>query len=112
MATAYKVSMALRNKSGQTTMRYFTASDVTTEFWLAPSGASDNQLSAQDCWITDIIVTSVGDCSQNQVYLNGVNTGIVLYNALMLPTAVGGRQVQQRPISVPAGSILRVVQIT
>lgn len=112
MATAYKVSMALRNSAGQITQRYFTASDVNGEFWLAPSGASDNQLSSKDCWITDIIVTSAGDCSQNAVYINGQNTGIVVYNALNLPTAVGGRQIQQKPIYVPAGGIVKVIQLT
>jgi len=112
MATAYKVAMTVTNSKGQKKQYIFTASDVTTEFWLAPSGASDNVLSANTAYITDVIVTSAGDCSQNYVYVNGQNTGYVIYNALNLPTAVGGRQVQQNPIPLPAGAVVRVTQIT
>jgi hypothetical protein len=112
MATAYKVAMTVRNKNGATKQYVYTASDVTTEYWLLPSGANEGQLTATGGWITDIIVTSAGDCSQNTVFINGMNSGYVVYNALNLPTALGGRQIQQNPIPIPAGAIVRVQQIT
>ncbi len=112
MATAYKVAMSVRNAAGAIKQYTFTASDVTTEFWLAPSGESANVLSAQGAQIVDVIVTSAGDCSQNIVYINGQNSGYVIYNALNLPTAVGGRQVQQNPISLPPGAAVKVIQLT
>ena len=113
MATAYTAVITVTNNKGQKKMYNFTASDVTTEFWLLPSGGSSGQLSANDAAITDVIVSSgAGDTSQVQVFVNGLNTGYVIYKALNLATAVGGRQVQHNPIAIPKGAIVRFTQLT
>lgn len=113
MATAYTAVITVTNSAGQKKMYNYTASDVTAEFWLLPSGGSSGQISANNAAITDVIVSSgAGDTSQVQVYVNGLNTGYVIYKALNLATAVGGRQVQQNPIPIPKGATVRFTQVT
>jgi hypothetical protein len=113
MATAYTAVITVTNAAGARKMYNFTASDVTTEYWLAPSGSADQQLSANGAAITDVIVSSgAGDTSQVLVYVNGQNSGYVIYKALNLATAVGGRQVQGNPIVIPKGATVKFTQIT
>jgi hypothetical protein len=113
MATAYTAVITVTNTKGERKMYNFTASDVTTEFWLLPSAGSSGQLSANDAAITDCIVSSgAGDTSQVQVYINGLNSGYVIYKAMNLATAVGGRQLQQNPLRIPKGAIVRFTQLT
>ena len=111
MATAYKASIVVKNSKGQIKNYYYTASDVNTEKWLLPSGSDETQLSANNAFITDAIMGSVGDTSQVQVYING-QLATIWYNALSLPTAVGGRMVQQSPLFIPAGAIVKFIQVT
>lgn len=111
MATAYKASISVRNNKGQMKSYYYTASDVNAEMWLLPSGSNETQLSAVPCQIVDAIMGSVGDTTQVQVYVNG-QLQTILYNALSLPTAVGGRMCQQNPISIPAGALVKFIQVT
>jgi hypothetical protein len=112
-ATPYTAVITVTNAKGQKKMYNFTASDVTTEFWLLPSGGNSGQLSANNAAITDCIISATtGDTTQVQVFINGLNSGYVLYRALNLPTAVGGRQVQQNAIPIPAGAIVRFTQLT
>jgi len=113
MATAYVATITLRNASGAQQAYNFTASDVTTEHWLSPSGEGAAILTAQGGVITDCIVSSgAGDTSQVQVYCNGVNSGRIIYKALNLATAVGGRQIQMSPIVIPKGANVAFVQVT
>jgi len=113
MATAYTAVITVTNSAGQKKMYNFTASDVTTEFWLLPSGGSSGQLSANDAWITDCIVSSgAGDTSQVIPYINGLNSGYVIYKALSLSSAIGGRMLQQNPLYIPKGATVRFTQIT
>lgn len=112
-ATPYTVSLTVANSAGQRKMFNLTASDVTTELWLLPSGANISQYTAKGGVISDIIVSAAGvDTSQVTVYVNGQTNGYVVYPALNLPTAVGGRQVQTNPIGVPAGAMLQFIQVT
>jgi len=111
MATAYKASLVVKNAKGQIKNYYYTASDVNAEMWLLPSGSNETQLSANNAYIVDAIMGSVGDTSQVQVYING-QLATILYNALSLPTAVGGRMAQQSPIFVPAGAMVKFIQVT
>ena len=113
MATAYTAVITVTNSAGQKKMYNYSASDVSTEFWLLPSGGSSGQLSANDCWITDLIVSSgAGDTSQVIPYINGMNSSYVVYKAMGLSTAIGGRQLQQNPLYIPKGAIVRFTQLT
>ena len=112
MATVQKVVVSVKNSAGQTKMYNYTGSDVTTESLLLPSGSDSTQLSSLPCTIVDFISSVVGDTSQIVLYVNGQQYPLVIYRALCLPTALGGRQVQQNPIALPAGAIIKFLQVT
>lgn len=112
MATVQKVVVSVKNGSGQSKMYNYTGSDVTTEALLLPSGSDQTQLSSLPCVITDIISSVVGDTSQIVLYVNGQQYPLIVYRALCLPTALGGRQVQQNPIALPAGALVKFIQVT
>jgi len=112
MATVQKVVLSVRNSAGQTKMYNYTGSDVTTESLLLPSGGDQTQFSSLPCVITDLISSVVGDTSQIVMYVNGQQYPTVIYRALCLPTALGGRQLQQQPIPLPAGALVKFIQVT
>jgi hypothetical protein len=111
VAAPFKIAMTVRNAAGQQKSVPFTVSDVAAAFALFPSGASEIPLSSVDAWITDMVYTAAGtDTSQLQVFVNGVDTGIRVYNGANLGT-VYNRQIQQSPIYVPAGATIKFTQL-
>lgn len=111
-AAAFKIAMKVVNAQGQIKSIPLTVSDVNAAFALFPSGGSELPLSGLPSVIADMVYTAAGtDTSQLQVFINGVDTGIRVYNAANLGT-VYNRQVQSAPISVPAGALVRFVQAT
>lgn len=110
-AAAFKIAMTVRNAKGQARSIPLTVSDVAAAFALFPSGSSEMTLSSTDAYVTDMVYTAAGtDTSQLQVFINGVDTGIRVYNGANLGT-VYNRQVQQSPIFVPAGALIRFTQL-
>jgi len=111
-AAAYKVVLKIINSAGQTRSLPLTASDVNSAAWVFPSGGTELQLSSVPCVIADAIYTAAGtDTSQVQVYINGVDSGIKLFNGTNLGTTYD-RQVKSSPISIPAGALVKFVQLT
>jgi hypothetical protein len=111
-AAAYKVSMAVSKTNGQKKIVPMAGSDVNAAFWTYPSGATSNALSAEPCFITDLVYTAAGtDTSQVYLFINGINTGIIIYNATNLASTYN-RTIQQSPISIPAGALVSFQQIT
>jgi len=110
MATAHKVMITVKKKNGQTKTYPFTTTDLNTANLLAPSGAGDNVLSAEDCWIVDIVHSTQGTCTQDAIYFNNVDTGMRLYTPNLLPTV--NRILPRNPIFVPAGTVVKVTQLT
>jgi hypothetical protein len=88
-----------------------TISDVAAAYWIFPDGSNTLQLPSDDNWILrDVLVVTGGtDTTQSQVYLNQLNTGIVLDHKSNL-TSVQNRQFLMTPISFRAGSNLKLVQ--
>jgi len=112
VAAAYKVAFKVQNSQGQYRSIPVTASDVNGEYWLFPSGGSEMQLSSLPCAITDCVYTAAGtDTSQVQVYINGIDSGIKLFNAANLYSGYN-RQVQNCPIQIPAGALVKFKQVT
>jgi hypothetical protein len=112
MATATTVTICGRNASGQSNSWYCTASDVTTAAIVFPSGGTELSLSSQPMVITDMIFGSAsGDCSQLQMYVNGINTGRVIVKAANAYTTLQ-RQVLTNPIVIPAGATVKFIQVT
>jgi len=109
-AAAFKIAMKVVNSAGQSKSIPLTVSDVAAAFALFPSGGSELPLSSLPCVIADMVYTAAGtDTSQLKVYINGVDTGIRIYNATNLGT-VYNRQVQSAPIAVPAGALVKFEQ--
>jgi hypothetical protein len=111
-AAPYKVAIAVRNQAGQITTIPVTASDVNTAYWIFSSGGSELPLSAMSCQIIDVVYTAAGtDTSQVYLFVNGINTGKIIFNAANLGT-VYNRQLQTSPIGIPAGALVKFQQIT
>lgn len=111
-AAAYKAALTVQKANGQRKSIPMAGSDVTTAFWTYPSGATANMLSSEPVVITDIVYTAAGtDTSQVYLFINGIDTGIRIYNALNLASTYN-RQMQSSPVSIPAGALVSFQQIT
>jgi len=111
MATAYTGVIQAIGSSGRVYTNTFTATDVTTNYWIFPDGSSDLTY-GEPVVIKDIAVSSTaGDTSTAHIYSNNLDTGLVVLKALNGATGVV-RQFQGSPIPVKAGSRLRFQQIT
>jgi len=88
-----------------------TVSDVAGEYAVAPDGNGFIQLPGdQPYQLVDIIVVTGGtDTAQQQVYANGLDTGLAIDNKSNLNTS-NNRQFQQAPVGFQAGSLLRFKQ--
>jgi len=100
-------------RTGESIQLRLTCSDVTTQFATAPDSNTFIQLPADQNWaLIDIIVVTGGtDTTQQQVFANSRNTGLVIDNKSNLNTA-NNRQFQQAPVLFKAGSLLRLQQVT
>jgi len=110
MATAHKVMVTVRTKSGKQFVLPFSTTDLNTAFLLSPSGASDLVYSPEDSWIIDLVHSTQGTCTQDKVYFNGALQGYVIYTPNSLPTV--NRQVRNCPIYVPGGTRVSIQQAT
>lgn len=114
MATPFKASILLvnaRNPAMRKTIG-LTASDVAAAGFVFPSGEGASVVSAADCLLADISLSAAGaDTTQHEIFINGVSTGVKNLNAMCLYTVNGGRPQQQAPIRIPAGAVLKIVQL-
>lgn len=113
MATPYTVECIFQRRDGSNGQIHLTASDVAAAFFLAPSGASDLVLDGkQDCKIIQMLYSGTpATTTTANVFMNGNNTGIVLVGAANAPAAVNPQISPAKPIYVPAGNVLRFVQV-
>lgn len=88
-----------------------TVSDVAAEYAVAPDGNGFVQLpSDQDYALIDLLVITGGtDTKFQDIYQNGLASGIRINNVSNLNTAVN-RQFQVAPVAFKAGSLLRFKQ--
>jgi hypothetical protein len=111
-AAAYKAAIKVVNDAGQTRSIPVTATDVNAAAWVFPSGGTELQLSSVGCTVADIVYTAAGtDTSQVQVYINGIDSGLRIYNGANLGTTYD-RQIKTCPIRIPAGALVKFVQLT
>jgi hypothetical protein len=114
-ATPFKVSMvaALGKPSGARKIFPLTVSDVNGEFALHPSGASEIVLSGEaDVYVVDMILSAAGvDTSQLELFVNGQAEGTKILDATSIGTIVG-RPLQQAPIRIQKGSMVKWKQLT
>lgn len=90
-----------------------TLTDVTAGYAIGPDGLGVIQLPGdQDYNLKDLIVVTGGtDTSQQVVFANTLNTGLVIDNKSNL-TTVQFRQFLTSPVGFKAGSLLRFQQLT
>jgi len=88
-----------------------TVSDVAAAYAIAPDGNGFIQLpSDQDYMFADIIVVTGGtDTTNQEIFSNGLSTGIVIDNKSNLNTA-NFRQFATAPITFRSGSLIRFKQ--
>jgi len=113
VAAAFTQQMILRGSSnGRVVHVAQTVSDVSTEFSIMPDGNGFLQLpSDQPYSIVDIIVETGGtDTKFQDVYANGLSTGIRITNKANLNTS-NFRQFQNAPVGFKPGALLRFKQI-
>jgi len=111
-AAAFTETIVLRGKSnGRTIHVRATVSDVAAAYAIFPDGNSflilpgDQQYELRDI----IVVTGGTDTTNQQLFVNGLNTGLVVDNKSNLNTS-NNRQFQLNPISFNPGAMLRFVQ--
>ena len=97
--------------NGRTIHMSMTASDVVNEFAVAPDGNGFVQLPAdQNYQLADIIVVTGGtDTEFQEIFANGMATGLKISNKSNLNTS-NNRQFQNAPVTFKAGSLLRLKQ--
>lgn len=97
--------------NGRTIHLAQTVSDVANEYAVAPDGNGFVQLpSDQNYMLKDLIVITGGtDTKFQDVYANGLATGIRINNVSNLNSAVN-RQFQSAPIVFKSGALLRFKQ--
>lgn len=89
----------------------FTVSDVAAAYAIAPDGNGFIVLPSDQAYsLVDMIVVTGGtDTTQQQIYVNGLSSGVVIDNKSNLNTS-NFRQFATAPISFKAGSLVRFVQ--
>ena len=112
-AASFSETAIFRGANGRAIHVRLTVSDVNGEYAVAPDGNGFIQLPGdQNYALVDMIVITGGtDTSQQQIYANGLNTGVVIDNKSNLNTAVN-RQFQDAPITFKAGTLIRLKQVT
>ncbi len=111
-AAPYKVNLTVKKSSGQTKSIYLTASDVNAAALVFPSGGTELQLSADNCWIADFLYSAAGtDTTNSTLFINGIDSGIKIIHGVNLGTQYS-RQFMQAPVMIPAGALVKIVQNT
>ena len=87
--------------------------DATTVSWVFPDGGTTLQLPSDTNWsLVDVIIVTGGtDTTQSTLYVNQLNSGLVVDHKSNLNTSQF-RQFITNPVSFRAGSQLRLIQLT
>jgi len=112
-AAAFTGTLIFKGGNGKVMHVRCTMSDVTTQAWVFPDASTTLQLPANTNWslIDCIIVTGGTDTTQSQLYVNQLNTGLVIDHKSNLNSS-NFRQFNTAPIGFAAGSVLKLIQIT
>lgn len=112
VAVAFTATLIFKGmKNGRTIHVRTTISDVAGAYWIYPDGNSFITLPGdQDYKLVDVIVVTGGtDTTNSEVYVNALNTGLVLDHKSNLNT-VQNRQFLTNPVAFKAGALFRLIQ--
>ena len=111
-AAAFTQTLILRGLSNNRIIHVpMTLSDVATAYAIMPDGNSFLQIPSDQAYsLQDLIVITGGtDTNIQALWINGLNSGIVINNKSNLNTGIN-RQFQSGPVAFKAGSMLRFIQ--
>lgn len=110
-AVAFTETLVFKGTNGKTIHIRMTVSDIAAEYAVAPDGNGFIQLPGdQTYFLSDIIVVVGGtDTNQQQVFVNGLDSGLAIDNKSNLNTS-NNRQFQGAPVGFKAGSLIRLKQ--
>lgn len=113
-AAAFSQTLIFKGLSNGRTIHYpMSVSDVNAEFAISPDGNGFIQIpSDQNYGLIDVIVVTGGtDTNYQDVFANGLNSGLRMVNKANLNTS-NFRQFATAPVPVKAGTLLRLKQAT
>ena len=108
-AAAFTATLLFRGANGRPYPVRCTISDVAAAFWIFPDGQSVLQLPSDTAWslVDAIVVTGGTDTTNSELYVNGLNTGIVLDHKSNLSSA-NFRSFATMPLTFKPGSNIRL----
>jgi len=113
VAAPFKVSMTLTLSGGVKKSLYLTASDVNAAALVYPSGGTEMQLDSGIAVISDLICapTYGTDTTNMSIFVNGVDTGYRIINSAN-QSGTFNRQIQNTPVGIKPGALVKIVQNT
>lgn len=110
-AAAFTGTMIFKGANGRVMHIRCTMSDVAAAAWVFPDGSSTLTLPAETNWslVDMIIVTGGTDTTQSALWVNQLNSGLVIDHKSNLNTSQF-RQFITNPVGFKAGSQLKLVQ--
>lgn len=110
-AAAFTGTLIFKGANNRTLHVRCTMSDVAAASWVFPDGSSVLQLPSDTNWslVDAIIVTGGTDTNQSALWVNQLNSGLVVDHKSNLNTSQF-RQFITNPVSFRGGSQLRLVQ--
>ena len=111
VAAAFTSTLIFKGDNGRVLHVRATVSDVAAAYWIFPDGNAfitlpgDSNYALQDV----IVVTGATDTTNSELYVNGLNSGLVVDHKSNLNTA-NFRQFIQNPIKFKAGALVRLIQ--
>ena len=114
MATPYVANLVIQYQDGRRESLPATASDVTTEEWVAPDGTDFFKISGAhgNAAIVDIILSANPPSVRTAtINVNGKAVPTVVLLGANVGTVVS-RQFQQTPLRLPSGAQVEITQVT
>jgi len=110
-AAAFTATLIFVGSGGKQLHIRATCSDVATQSWTYPDGSTTLQLPSNQNWqLADVIIVTGGTDTTNSVlYVNQLNSGIVIDHKSNLNT-VQYRQFITHPLGFSAGAQLKLTQ--
>lgn len=110
-AAAFTATMVFVGDNRQQLFVRATISDVAAAYWIYPDGSNTLTLPANTNWsLADVVVVTGGtDTTNSALYVNQLNTGVVIDHKSNLNT-VQNRIFQLHPLRFRAGSQIKLVQ--
>jgi len=110
-AAAFTGTLIFKGANGRTIQVRSTMSDVAAAAWVMPDASTTLQLPSDTNWsLVDIIIVTGGtDTTNSDLFVNQLNSGLVIDHKSNLNTAQF-RQFITNPVTFRAGSQLKLVQ--